>query len=57
MAIIGEGGGGDDVTQLWAIITELSDQLNQNRSMSVGLFGTAGEVKVRSLRFSKFNFC
>ncbi|KAK1230704.1 hypothetical protein PQX77_006201 [Marasmius sp. AFHP31] len=47
MAIIGEGG--DEITQLWGLITELSDQLNQNRNMSVSLFGTAGSVKSQAL--------
>ncbi|KAL0581035.1 hypothetical protein V5O48_001029 [Marasmius crinis-equi] len=47
MAIIGEGG--DEVSQLWGIITELSEQLNQNRSLSVSLFGSAGNVKSQAL--------
>ncbi|ESK89219.1 hypothetical protein Moror_5167 [Moniliophthora roreri MCA 2997] len=41
--------GGDDLSHLWSIITELSEQLNQNRSMSVALYGTAGSVKSQAL--------
>ncbi len=35
-----------DLMQLWQIITDLSDQLNQNRTLSVALYGQAGNVKV-----------
>ncbi|KAF9527591.1 hypothetical protein CPB83DRAFT_393453 [Crepidotus variabilis] len=48
MAII-EGGGENDLTQLWSLITELSEQLNQNRSMSVSLYGVAGKIKTEAL--------
>ncbi|KAF9267541.1 hypothetical protein L218DRAFT_894979 [Marasmius fiardii PR-910] len=41
--------GGDEISQLWSIITDLSEQLNQNRNMSVALFGTAGNVKNQTL--------
>ncbi|KAF4617461.1 hypothetical protein D9613_006090 [Agrocybe pediades] len=45
MAII-EGGGNDhDLMQLWSVITELGEQLTQNRSMSVSLYGLAGKIK------------
>ena len=45
MAIL-EPTGENDLTQLWTLITELSDQLNQNRSMSVSLYGLTGKIKV-----------
>jgi len=44
MAIV--EGGHDDLMQLWAVITELGEQLSQNRSMSVSLYALAGKVKV-----------
>ena len=44
MAIV--EGGHDDLMQLWAVITELGEQLNQNRSMSVSLYALAGKIKV-----------
>lgn len=33
------------MTTLWTLITELSEQLNQNRTMSVGLYNKMNEVK------------
>ncbi|KAF9077604.1 hypothetical protein BDP27DRAFT_1208716 [Rhodocollybia butyracea] len=47
MAII--DGSGDEITQLWAVITDLSEQLNQNRSTSVSLYAQAGGVKNQAL--------
>jgi hypothetical protein len=47
MAIIDSSG--DEITQLWAVITDLSEQLNQNRSNSVSLYAQAGGVKVCTL--------
>lgn len=44
MAIV--EGGHDNLMQLWAVITELGEQLNQNRSMSVSLYALAGKIKV-----------
>ncbi|KAG7088561.1 hypothetical protein E1B28_012542 [Marasmius oreades] len=41
--------GGDEISQLWGVITELSEQLNQNRNLSVALFGAAGKVKSQAL--------
>ncbi|GLB38262.1 hypothetical protein LshimejAT787_0501270 [Lyophyllum shimeji] len=35
----------DQLGQLWALIQELSEQLNQNRSISVSLHGQAGNIK------------
>ncbi|KAH7873163.1 uncharacterized protein C8R40DRAFT_1050515 [Lentinula edodes] len=49
MAIIDGSHGGDEISQLWAVITELSDQLNQNRSASVSLYAQAGGVKNQAL--------
>jgi len=37
-----------DLLQLWSLIAELSDQLNQNRSLSVSLHAQAGSIKVSS---------
>ncbi|THV05213.1 hypothetical protein K435DRAFT_713147 [Dendrothele bispora CBS 962.96] len=37
--------GENDLTHLWSIILELSEQLNQNRSLSVSLYTQAGNVK------------
>jgi hypothetical protein len=48
MAIL-ENSGEYDLMQLWAIITELGEQLSQNRSMSVSLGGLAGKIKVFSV--------
>ncbi|KAK0503872.1 hypothetical protein EDD18DRAFT_479679 [Armillaria luteobubalina] len=38
-----------DLMQLWQIITELSEQLNQNRTVSVALYGQAGNVKSQAV--------
>jgi len=38
--------GADDLGQLWSLITELSEQLNQNRNISVSLYTQAGDIKV-----------
>lgn len=35
-----------DLMQLWSLITELSEQLSQNRSVSVSLYAQAGNIKV-----------
>ncbi|KAG5341616.1 hypothetical protein C0989_008595 [Termitomyces sp. Mn162] len=35
----------DQLGQLWALIQELSEQLNQNRSVSVSLLAQAGNIK------------
>ena len=35
-----------DLMQLWTLITELSEQLSQNRSVSVSLYAQAGNIKV-----------
>lgn len=34
-----------DLMQLWSLITELSEQLSQNRSVSVSLYAQAGNIK------------
>ncbi|PPR05352.1 hypothetical protein CVT24_007966 [Panaeolus cyanescens] len=44
MAII-ENNNDYDLVQLWSIITELGEQLSQNRSMSVSLYSMAGKIK------------
>ncbi|KAG6903136.1 hypothetical protein C0995_004683 [Termitomyces sp. Mi166 len=38
----------DQLGQLWALIQELSEQLNQNRSASVSLLAQAGNIKARN---------
>jgi len=48
MAIL-ENSGEYDLMRLWAIITELGEQLSQNRSMSVSLGGLAGKIKNQAL--------
>jgi len=35
----------EDLGRLWSLITELSEQLTQNRSVSVSLYGQAGGIK------------
>ncbi|KIK59834.1 hypothetical protein GYMLUDRAFT_1003696 [Collybiopsis luxurians FD-317 M1] len=40
---------GDEISQLWAVITELSEQLNQNRSTSVSLYAQTGSVKNQAM--------
>lgn len=47
MAIV--EGGHDDLMQLWAVITELGEQLSQNRSVSVSLYALAGKVKQQAV--------
>jgi len=51
MAIL-ENSGDYDLMQLWAIITELGEQLSQNRSMSVSLGGLGGKIKVFIVTYS-----
>jgi hypothetical protein len=50
--VILENSGEYDLMQLWAIITELGEQLSQNRSMSVSLGGLAGKIKVFFVTYS-----
>ncbi|TFK40628.1 hypothetical protein BDQ12DRAFT_679779 [Crucibulum laeve] len=38
-----------DLMQLWAVIQELGEQLSQNRSTSVSLYGLAGNIKNQAL--------
>ncbi|KAL0960999.1 hypothetical protein HGRIS_005992 [Hohenbuehelia grisea] len=38
-----------DLMQLWALIGELSEQLNQNRSLAVSLYAQANNVKSQSV--------
>lgn len=55
--MMGGGGGGEyDLMYLWEIITKLSEQLSQNRSQSVALYGRVEELKVScfSLRWKKW---
>jgi len=49
MAIIEGGGSEPDLTHLWAIITELGEQLSQNRSLSVSLYSQAGKIKHQAI--------
>jgi len=48
MAII-EGNNDHDLMQLWSVITELGEQLSQNRAMSVSLYGLAGKIKTQAV--------
>jgi hypothetical protein len=49
--------GDNNLMQLWSLITELSEQLNQNRSVSVSLYAQAGNIKVRPLVIYDCNAC
>lgn len=50
MAIMeGTNGNETDLMQLWSVITELGEQLSQNRAMSVSLYSLAGNIKVGPL--------
>jgi hypothetical protein len=42
-----------DLMQLWGLIQELSEQLNQNRSVSVSLYAQAGNIKVNALVYEQ----
>ncbi|KAF8908949.1 hypothetical protein CPB84DRAFT_1864427 [Gymnopilus junonius] len=48
MAII-ESNNDHDLMQLWSVITELGEQLSQNRAMSVSLYGLAGKIKAQAV--------
>ena len=39
----------DQMAQLWGLIQELSEQLNQNRSIAVSLHTQMGNIKVKFL--------
>jgi hypothetical protein len=39
-------GGDDELLRLWALIAELSEELNQNRALAVSLYSQASNVKV-----------
>lgn len=43
----GVGGGETDIARLWNLITDLNDQLNENRALAVGLYAQANDTKVR----------
>ncbi|KAF5382490.1 hypothetical protein D9615_002999 [Tricholomella constricta] len=45
--------GNDQLGQLWALIQELSEQLNQNRSIAVSLHAQTGNVKVQAFFFRR----
>jgi hypothetical protein len=40
-------GAEQEMMRLWGLVAELSEQLSQNRSLSVSLYGQVGNVKVR----------
>lgn len=42
-----DGSAEQDLVRLWALIAELSEQLTQNRSVAVALYGQVGGIKVR----------
>ena len=46
MALLHESQDGSELNHLWQLITELSEQLNENRSLSVSLYTTAADIKV-----------
>ncbi|KAJ7095984.1 hypothetical protein B0H15DRAFT_774547 [Mycena belliarum] len=39
----------DPISRLWSLITELSDQLNQNRDVSAGIYQQAGGIKTQAV--------
>jgi hypothetical protein len=43
----GSAGPQDDLNKLWSLISELSEQLSQNRAVTAGLQAQVAEVKVR----------
>ncbi|KAI5833528.1 hypothetical protein K523DRAFT_361082 [Schizophyllum commune Tattone D] len=45
MALLHESQDGSELNHLWQLITELSEQLNENRSLSVSLYTTAADIK------------
>ncbi|KAL1743612.1 hypothetical protein HDZ31DRAFT_40532 [Schizophyllum fasciatum] len=45
MALSHDSQDGSELHHLWQLITELSEQLNQNRSLSVSLYTTAADIK------------
>ena len=49
MALLHESQDGSELNHLWQLITELSEQLNENRSLSVSLYTTAADIKVRTM--------
>ncbi|CAA7261380.1 unnamed protein product [Cyclocybe aegerita] len=49
MAILEGNTDHDLMQQLWGIITELGEQLSQNRSMSVSLYGLTSKIKSQAI--------
>ena len=49
MALLHESQDGSELNHLWQLITELREQLNENRSLSVSLYTTAADIKVRMM--------
>ena len=49
MALLHESQDGSELNHLWQLITELSEQLNENRSLSVSLYTTAADIKVHNM--------
>lgn len=41
-----------DLLRLWGLVAELSEQLNNNRSITAALQAQAGQVKVNTTRIS-----
>ena len=49
MTIVEGSGTDQELMRLWSLIAELSEELNQNRSLAVSLYSQATNVKVSEL--------
>jgi hypothetical protein len=49
MTIVEGSGSDQELMRLWGLIAELSEELNQNRSLAVSLYSQATNVKVSEL--------
>jgi hypothetical protein len=54
MTILDSSDQDPSLMKLWSLITELSEQLNQNREVSAGIYAQAGGIKVRFINFLVF---
>lgn len=48
MVVMDVGNGDQDVMRIWSLLTEVSEQLTQNRSLSVSLHSLTGGIKVNA---------
>ena len=52
MAVMDSSNGEQDIMRIWSLLTEVSEQLTHNRSMSISIHNLTSGVKVRSLTAS-----